>query len=215
MPDGPRRPGSDPDRARPARLPDEVLVADRPELVIRLWQVADAAELVEVVTASVEHLRPWMPWVEQEPMPVQEREARLATGVAEWERGEDAFYGIWLDGRAVGAIGAHRRIGPDGLEIGYWLRPDAVGHGLVTAAVRALGEALLALPGITHLEIRNDRANLASAAVPPRCGYRLVGVEARTIDAPAESGWGQVWRIGADPAPDVSSADVRRAAGSP
>lgn len=184
------------------RLPDPVPVRDRPGLSIRLWRVADAPALAEVVASSVEHLRPWMPWIASEPVSLDDRVARLTESVAEWERGEDAFYGMWLDGSPVGAIGAHHRIGPAGLEIGYWLRPEAVGKGLITSAVRALTEALMALPWITHVEIRNDLANERSAAVPQRCGYRLVAVHERPSEAPAETGWGQVWRFGADPAAD-------------
>lgn len=181
------------------RLPDPVPVPDRPGLEIRLWQVADASALAEMVTSSIEHLRPWMPWIAQEPMSLEARLAQLTSSVAEWERGGDAFYGMWLDGRPVGAIGAHHRIGPDGLEIGYWLRPEAVGTGLVTSSVRALTEALMALPWVTHVEIRNDAANVRSAAVPQRCGYRLVAEHDRPSTAPAETGRGQVWRFGADP----------------
>ena len=142
-----------------------------------------------------------MPWVAQEPLTVAERAQRITDSLAEWDDGGDAFYAIRLADRAVGALGAHHRIGPHGLEIGYWLRPDAEGRGIMTAAVRAVTAALLAVPGITRIEIRMDEANERSAAVPRRCGYRLVAREQRRVEAPAQTGWGQAWRFGADPDP--------------
>lgn len=188
------------------RLPAAVEVPDRPGLVVRLWQVADAPSLADAVTGSVEHLRPFMPWISQEPLPIEARSEMITKHLADWAEGGDAFYGIWVDGRAVGALGAHRRIGPDGLEIGYWIRPDAEGRGIVSAAVRAVSAALLEVPGVTHVEIRMDEANVRSAAVPPRCGYRLIAREQRIVEAPAETGWGYVWRIGADPDPDTAAS---------
>ena len=182
-------------------LPAVIEVADRPEISIRLWQVADAPALAEAVTESLEHVRPFMPWVAQEPLTVAERAQRITDSLAEWADGGDAFYGIWCDDRAVGALGAHHRVGPHGLEIGYWQRPDVEGRGIMTAAVRAATAALLGVPGITRIEIRMDEANVRSAAVPARCGYRLVAREQRPVEAPAETGWGSAWRIGADPDP--------------
>lgn len=182
-----------------ALLPAGAEVPDRPEVVVRLWQVGDAEALTEAVASSLEHLRPFMPWTSQEPLGPGPRAEMIRERLAEWAQGGDAFYGIWEQGRAVGAIGAHHRVSPDGLEIGYWIRPDVEGRGVVSAAVRALTAALLELPGITHVEIRMDEANLRSVAVPQRCGYRLVRREARTPEAPAETGWGYVYRIGADP----------------
>ena len=185
----------------PARLPAAVDVPDRPELVVRLWQVADAPALTEAVTSSVEHLRPFMPWIAQEPMSAEDRAGMIAAHLDEWASGGDGFYGLWLDGRAVGALGAHHRIAPDGLELGYWLRADVVGRGIVTSAVGSVTQALLELPHVTHVEIRMDEANTRSVAVPRRCGYRLIVRERRQVEAPAETGWGLVWRFGADPQP--------------
>ncbi len=169
-------------------------------LEVRAWQQRDVAEMAETIAASVEHLRPFMPWIAHEPLTLEARSAMVAGWEADRLAGGDATYGVWRDGQLVGGVGAHRRIAADGLEIGYWLRPHEQGRGTMTAVVTALGTALLALPGITHVEIRHDEANARSAAIPGRCGYRLVGRVPRPAEAPAETGWGLVWRIGADPA---------------
>lgn len=181
-----------------AVLPDHI---DVPGLEVRTWQAPDVPALSHVITEDLEHLRPFLPWVAQEPLGDDER----AQMVADWEHtrlaGGDVLYGILEDGRVVGGTGAHtnRTKSADGLEIGYWLCADAEGRGLMTRVVDALTRALLAHPGITHAEIRHDVANRRSASIPPRCGYRLVGREERTVNAPGETGSGLVWRIGAEP----------------
>ncbi len=147
-----------------------------------------------------------------EPLPEQERIDLVLRWEQQRQAGGDTVYGVFRDGRVVGGIGAHRADGQlrpladDGREIGYWLRADEEGRGTMTRAVQALTAALLATPGITHVEIRMDEANERSAAVPRRCGYRLIGHESRPISAPAETGRGLAWRIGPDPRSDEDPA---------
>ena len=181
-------------------LPDHI---DVPGLEVRTWREPDVPAMAQAIAENVEHLRPFLPWVTQEPMADEERTQM----VTDWERdrlaGGDLVLGIFEGGLVVGGTGAHtnRTNAADGIEIGYWLSADAQGRGLMTRVVGALTQALMAHPGITHVEIRHDEANTRSAAIPPRCGYRLVGREERTVQAPAETGSGLVWRIGAEPAP--------------
>ncbi|MGB7980064.1 MAG: GNAT family N-acetyltransferase [Candidatus Nanopelagicales bacterium] len=166
---------------------------------VRTWAQHDVPDMAEAIAASIEHLRPFLPWIAHEPLNTDARSALVADWEAKRLAGGDAVYGIWRDGRVVGGTGAHRRSGPDGLEIGYWLRADEQGRGTITTVVGVLTSALLALPGITHVEIRHDEANSRSAAIPARCGYRLIGREQRPVEAAEETGWGLLWRIGADP----------------
>ncbi|WP_019229166.1 GNAT family N-acetyltransferase, partial [Sedimentibacter sp. B4] len=66
----------------------------------------------------------------------------------------------------------HRRVGPDGLEIGYWLDAAHTGVGLATEAVGGLTAVALALPEVERVEIHTDEGNARSAAVPRRLGYQ-------------------------------------------
>ena len=60
-------------------------------------------------------------------------------------------------------------------EIGYWLADDAVGHGYMQEAIRALeSEAFKA--GLNRIVIGNDTQNVRSAHVAKRCGYVLEGI---------------------------------------
>ncbi|MEZ0093733.1 GNAT family N-acetyltransferase [Streptacidiphilus sp. EB129] len=173
--------------------PVEVLLHEQVEL--RRWRVEDVDVLDRIVVESLAHLRPWMPWAAE-----HSRDSALQYLVAaqdEWEDGRAFNYAIVSDGRPVGSASLVRRIGPGGLEIGYWLHPGWTGRGLVTMAVAALTRAAFELPGVTHVEIHHDEANKASGAVPQRLGYTVVS---RTPDAargaaPGESGVSVVHRL--------------------
>jgi ribosomal-protein-serine acetyltransferase len=136
-----------------------------------------------------------MPWVSQEPLTL----ARRTTLIEEWERdwmqGGDVVMGVFLRGRVAGGCGLHRRIGCNGLELGYWTHPSFLRRGIATAAAALLTDAAFAVPGITHVEIHHDKANRASAAVPRRLGYRFIGEVPDEPEAPAETGIECRWRL--------------------
>jgi len=179
----------------PLRLPERCVDGD---LALRLWTVADAPALHAAITRNVEHLRPWMPWIEGEPQPVAARAARIAEWRAAWAAGGDVAYGVFLDGRVVGGAGLHHRVGPHGLTIGYWIDGARTGRGLAGRAARLLTAAAFGLPGITHVTIEVDEDNRASARVAEKLGYACVGRIAVPVQAAAESGRHRVYRVNRD-----------------
>jgi RimJ/RimL family protein N-acetyltransferase len=180
--------------AEMTRLPGRIEGSDG--LLVRAWTPADAVGLGRAVTESAEHLRPWMPWIAQEPLALEARRARIEA----WERdragGGDAYLGVFVDGRIAGGGGLHRRIAPDGLELGYWIHPSFVRPGLATRAAALMTGAALARPEITHVEIHHDKANVASAGVPRKLGFELIGEAPDEPEAPGEVGIEWVWRMG-------------------
>lgn len=180
----------------PERLPDRL--AGPGGVIVRRWVPADAEALSAAVGESVEHLRPWMGWVAQEPLAPERRREMIAEWEERWRRGGDLVAGIFVDGRVAGGCGLHDRIGPDGLEIGYWLHPAFVGRGIVTTAAILLTDAAFTLQRITHVEIHHDKANQRSGAVPRRLGYRLIDESPDEPEAPAEVGISCTWRVTRD-----------------
>ena len=160
--------------------------------VLRRHRPTDLDALHAVIEESRDHLRPFMPWADQ---------ARVDTAgfvelaQSQWAAGTNFNYLITdaTDGEVLGGCGIHFRVGPDAAEIGYWLRDGATGQGIVTAAAAALTDAGLALDGIGHMEIHCDEANVRSAAVPRRLGYRLDRIRPDTITAPGELGRMMIW----------------------
>ncbi|QMU68544.1 GNAT family N-acetyltransferase [Streptacidiphilus sp. P02-A3a] len=173
--------------------PPETLSRDL--VLLRRYRRDDLDPLDRVITESLEHLLPWMPWASGHC-----REAvrdYLERAERDWESGAAYNYAITTGGVLVGSSSLMRRIGPGGLEVGYWLHPGWTGRGLVTMTAAALTRAAFDLPGTTHVEVHHDEANLASGAVPRRLGFTVV---ARTTDpersaAPAETGIDVVQRI--------------------
>lgn len=184
---------------------------------LRRWTVEDLPRLVEASASSWDELRPWMPWA-QERATAESSLPFLAGAEDQWRSGEAHQYtvlgtagagtggGAGAGARAGletgageelvrGSCGLMRHIGAGGLEIGYWVRTSHTGRGLATAAATALTWAGLRLDGIDHVEIHCDAANVRSAAVPARLGYRLVETRPSEPTAPRESGQEQVWRL--------------------
>jgi ribosomal-protein-serine acetyltransferase len=165
-------------------------------LLLRRWQPDDEPALSSAIAASLDHLRPWMPWAAGEPLPSADR-VRWIEGVNdEWTRGGDVVFGIFLGGAPIGGTGLHRRAGPDMLEIGYWLHVDHTGHGYATEVAGALTDLAWTVPGIEYVAIHHDRANAPSRGVPERLGYAFVGEIPDAVTAPGEDGVDCCWRIG-------------------
>jgi RimJ/RimL family protein N-acetyltransferase len=177
--------------------PPEIIELPGGRVLCRI-QESDADQIGAAVRASLEHLRPFMPWATQASATPEAQRAHARESEQQWA--QDVAYPYTLrrapGGPVLGEFALHRRIGPIGLEIGYWLRIDATGQGYATQAAAALTETALALAGISRVEIHTDEDNKASAAVPQRLGYRLDRVDCRPAQAPAETGRLQIWITG-------------------
>ena len=167
---------------------------DAGPMVLRRYVPEDALALAEAVNASLEHLRPWMPWA-QSLATVGSMTAFIEQATSAASAGTEFQYGMFDHGGTgvVGGCGLHARGDPGSLDIGYWVHVDHLRRGIATASAAALSRAALALPGVERVEIHCDAANLASAAVPRKLGFRLARVEERPRAAPGESGRRMVW----------------------
>jgi ribosomal-protein-serine acetyltransferase len=167
-------------------------------LLLRRWLASDAGELGQAVLESAEHLRPWMAWIAEEPLPLDRREAMIDEWERDWARGGDVILGVFLEGRIAGGCGLHRRIGPGGLEIGYWTHAAFLRRRVATRVAHALTDAALALRGITRVEIHHDKANQASAGIPRGLGFEWLGEFPREPVAPADTEVEWCWRMDRD-----------------
>ena len=154
----------------PARL-------DADGIFLRAWSPDHAPLLRAALEASEAHLRPFTPWVIDGKVPGLTLEERLAGHAADWAADREWIWGIFAaDGHTVlGGCGLHPRIGPDAIEIGYWLAADATGRGIATTAARMLTDVSFEAPQIERVEIRVEPRNARSAAVPQRLGYEHTG----------------------------------------
>ncbi len=162
-------------------------------VTLRRHRADDLDAVFQAVTESLDHLRPWMPWAANY---TRESAAEfLAKSARDWADGTEFGYAITADGALVGGCALISRIGPGGLEIGYWVHRVWTRRGLATAASAALVDQAFRLPGVDRVEIVHDELNVASAGVPRKLGFTEVG--RRPLDPPplAGTGVGVVWRL--------------------
>lgn len=164
-------------------------------LAIRPWQVNDAPALSVAIIESIDHLRPWMPWIATEPRSLAERQSMIARWEKERRAGGDMVFGMFIGAVVVGGCGLHRRLGLNGLEIGYWVHAAHVRRGYAARVAAMLTSVAFSFPEIELVEIHCDRANHASQGVPRRLGFTLVGQQTKPVQAPNETGLQDVWRV--------------------
>ncbi|MGY1838286.1 MULTISPECIES: GNAT family N-acetyltransferase [unclassified Modestobacter] len=79
-------------------------------------------------------------------------------------------------GRFVGSTGVHRiNQHPLGPEVGYWIAPDARGHGYAAEAAHAMAEWAIGL-GAPRVYLVADVRNTGSQSVARRAGFTQEGV---------------------------------------
>ncbi len=161
--------------AIPARI-------DTARLLLRQPRPGDGWALCEAVGASIEELRLWMPWAQDDPS-TEASEAQVGRMQSQIERREDLVYFLFErapagdEGALIGGAGLHRiEWTVPRFEIGYWRRSDRAGRGFVSEAVRALSRMAFDALAAQRVEIRMDGLNLASARVAERAGFRCEGL---------------------------------------
>ncbi len=174
----------------PSRPPG---VIDAGPAVLRRWRLADLEASSRAVYASLEHLRPWMPWAVDFSRASQAE--FLAGCERDWEAGAAFNYATLVDGAVAGSTGLMARIGPGGLEIGSWVHQAYTRRGLATAGAAALVEQAFAMPGIERVQIVHDELNVASGGVPRKLGF--AELERRPLDHRplGGTGIGVVWEL--------------------
>ncbi len=144
-------------------------------LVIRCYQPSDAQLLWQSVNESIEHLRPWMPWINNEPEDVQAKLERIRKMRANFDSDIDYTFGIFdkTEQTLIGSTGLHNRVGKDALEIGYWINVNHVHKGYATEAVQALTKVGFDIENLARIEIHCDSRNTDSFNIPKKLGYQL------------------------------------------
>lgn len=143
---------------------------------LRPLRPEDAADIFASIDTQRSHLGRWLPFVaathriEQTHEVVAGMLADAANPVFTLRDGDD-FAGL------IGFKSADARAGS--IEIGYWLRAEQQGKGLMTAAVKALCERAFTLIGMRRVVIRCGVDNRPSNRIPQRLGFRLDHVELR------------------------------------
>ncbi len=146
------------------------------DLMLRTLSEDDAEELFGVVDANREHLREWLPWLDDNT--TSNDTLKFIRGMIEQEAANLGITcTIRLQGRIVGVAGLHpikwnRRLA----EIGYWLALNASGRGIMTRCCKVLISHSFEVYQLDRVEIHAAVENKRSRAIPERLGFRLEGL---------------------------------------
>lgn len=162
----------------PARLavryPSRIPVDEGLEL--RLVAEGDEEEIFRVTEANRAYLREWLPWVDAT-RSVEDTRAFVARSMDQVRVSDGFQCRILHEGQFAGMVGYLYHDWKNlRTEIGYWLRQDLQGRGLMTRSAKALVDFAFVNLGLHRVEIRAATDNRRSRAVPERLGFVQEGV---------------------------------------
>lgn len=156
------------DAAEQLRVDDDV--------VLHPIQLSDAHALHALIDRNRDHLRAWLPWVDDvRGIPDVQAFATASQESARLGRGQ--VFVIRRGGAVAGVLGVDD-ISPKNRNctIGFWLGAEFVGHAIMTRACRRVLRHLFDDRGINRVEIGVAIENTRSRAVPERLGLTFEGV---------------------------------------
>lgn len=163
-------------------VPPRSEVRSRPletqRLLLHPLDATDSRELWTAVEGSRPHLEPWLPWV---PFNVDlDSSARYAeASAADWDAARACRFSLRerQSRRFLGVISledfAHLH---ESAHLGYWLRIDACGKGLMTEAGRAVLTWVFGSVNAHRVRVAAATDNHASLSVIGRLGFRFEGI---------------------------------------
>lgn len=136
----------------------------------------DASDIFSSIDTQRRHLGPWLPFVASTHR-VEQTRTVVAAMLAD---AANPVYTLRDGEQFAGLIGFKSADPAKGsIEIGYWLREEQQGKGLMTAAVRALCETAFGQMGMRRVVVRCALGNGPSNRIPRRLGFRLDRVKVR------------------------------------
>ncbi|MCH8230585.1 MAG: GNAT family N-acetyltransferase [Chloroflexi bacterium] len=155
-------------------LPVSTLTIDN-ELRLRPFSDDDQRPMWVAIDEARDYLGEFLPWVDQktsfERHSSEFRKRQLERDVF----GREATYIVEYRGKLAGTVGLHRPSPQNSAEIGYWLREDLQGRGIMTRSVGAVIEMAIVQMGMHRIVIRAGTSNLRSRGIPERLGFKHEG----------------------------------------
>ncbi|MFP4228904.1 MAG: GNAT family N-acetyltransferase [Salinivenus sp.] len=149
----------------------------RGTVCVRPFRDADIEPLAAAVQASLDDLRPWLPWAHAA---YDRAEARtwVESRPTAWANGEAYSFAIVhaRTDRFLGGVGINRIDGPNRVgNLGYWVRTEATGRGVATTAACLAATIGVEEIGLRRLDILVPVENEASRRVAEKIGATAEG----------------------------------------
>ena len=151
-------------------------------LELRSFHPDDAPAWRQLLDANDAWLRPWIPFMRDEPLSLEDTARRLVEWRAEFEGGERMRFAMIerATGSLVGLACLLDRVGPGALEVGYLVARGHAGRGLASESTRALVREAFERHGVDRVVIVCDPRNAPSNRVAESLGFSVSG---RTLEA--------------------------------
>jgi ribosomal-protein-serine acetyltransferase len=150
------------------------------DITLKLLQPHHAEAFFAVTEQNRQHLRSWLPWVDQSHSPDDTRTfIKASLGLLAETRG--VACGIWLHKEPVGCIDLHINPMNYSAEIGYWLAAAAQGKGIMTKSCRQVIAYGFDELKLNRLLIRAAVENHRSRSIPERLGFTQEGIARQAI----------------------------------
>ncbi|MGM8215336.1 GNAT family N-acetyltransferase [Bacillaceae bacterium W0354] len=147
-------------------------------LLIRMPKPGDGKVVHEAITASINELKPWLPFAQKE-QTEQDVELNIRQAYISFLAREDLRLLVFLKetGEFIASSGLHRIDWTiPKFEIGYWIDSRYSGKGYITEAVKGITDFAIHELNAKRIEIRCDEQNIKSRAIPEKLGFTLEGL---------------------------------------
>ncbi len=142
---------------------------------LHLPSLHDAEELYAIIDNERNHLKRWLLWAEGT-TEVQDTRNFLTEAIKLNEGGQQLTTLIRRDGKIIGSVGFVRIDASDQVgEIGYWLRENLQGQGIMTNCCRVLIQYAFEHRNLNRIEIHMIQNNRKSQGVPERLKFTHEG----------------------------------------
>ena len=163
----------------PPKPPDRPLTATTIEVDgetrLRQLVLGDRDAMWKALDSGRDYLGRYMPWMAE-----FNTEDDHTRGFNKRRAEQDFFdssrgYILEHRGELAGTVDFGTPNRDNGVEIGYWLREDLQGQGIMTRAVEAVITMLIVEVGLHRITIRAATSNLPSLGIPERLGFAHEG----------------------------------------
>jgi len=146
------------------------------DVLLRTYQLEDAANLFAAIDLSRKHLRSWLNWVDNTTKPDHTVQF-LQQSMQQLNNQEGLALGIFYKQRIIGGIGMHNwNHNLKKAELGYWIAKESEGKGIIHNCLLRFIDFLFDKVQLNKLEIHFIKENQRSAKVAQNLHFQTEGV---------------------------------------
>lgn len=151
-----------------------IAIDDNVEL--RSFTIEDAKALFEIIDTNRQHLRPWLPWVDQI-LTEKDAEQFILDSFTQIDNQSGLELAIIFEQKIIGSVSMqHWNHQLNKAQIGYWITKEQEGKGIMNKCLMHFVKYLFTQVGLNKIEIHFKSSNLKSASVIKRLNAPIEGI---------------------------------------